>query len=144
MAGVIRLQNSLLRRVVPLINKRCISTSQKNTSEAINVSTSTEQCKVTTKKNWVNYGFDTTSEEADRNAVHSILFASITLCIVFGGFILLYIPDYNLRDWAQREAFLELRRREHAGLPLIDPNLIDPAKISLPSDEDLGNTEIII
>ncbi|GLV35981.1 NP15.6 [Carabus blaptoides fortunei] len=34
-----------------------------------------------------------------------------------------------LRDWAQREAFLELRRREKAGLPLVDANLIDPSTV---------------
>lgn len=46
--------------------------------------------------------------------------------------------------WAQREAYLELERREKAGLPLIDPNMIDPAKIPLPSDEELADFEIII
>jgi NADH dehydrogenase (ubiquinone) 1 beta subcomplex subunit 11 len=49
-----------------------------------------------------------------------------------------------MNDWSQREAFLELRRREAAGLPLIDCNLVEPSKISLPSDEELGTTEIII
>lgn len=49
-----------------------------------------------------------------------------------------------MNDWYQREAFLELRRREAAGLPLIDGNLVEPSKITLPSDEELGNTEIVI
>lgn len=49
-----------------------------------------------------------------------------------------------MREWAQREAYLELARREAAGLPLVDPNLIDPSKIELPTDEELGDTEIII
>lgn len=43
-----------------------------------------------------------------------------------------------------REAYLQLHRREKLGLPLVDKNLIDPAKIELPSDEELGDTEIII
>jgi NADH dehydrogenase (ubiquinone) 1 beta subcomplex subunit 11 len=30
------------------------------------------------------------------------------------------------------------------GLPLIDRNLIDPSKINLPSDEELGDAEIVI
>lgn len=47
-------------------------------------------------------------------------------------------------DWAQREAYLQLRHREAEGLPLIDPNLVDPEKIELPDDEELGKTEIII
>ncbi|EFA10819.1 NADH dehydrogenase [ubiquinone] 1 beta subcomplex subunit 11, mitochondrial-like Protein, partial [Tribolium castaneum] len=95
-------------------------------------------------KNWVSYGFDAKGKESDRTAMHSIMFASVTLCLVCGGYFMMYAPDYNLKDWSQREAFLELRRREKMGLPLVDPNLIDPAKIQLPSDEELGDTEIII
>lgn len=76
--------------------------------------------------------------------MHSAFFFSVTLCIVFGGFVFTYYPDVMLRDWAQREAYLELRRREAQGLPRIDRNLIDPSKIVLPSDEELGDTEIII
>jgi NADH dehydrogenase (ubiquinone) 1 beta subcomplex subunit 11 len=63
---------------------------------------------------------------------------------VFGGFVFTYYPDVMLRDWSQREAYLELRRREALGLPRIDRNLIDPSKIVLPSDEELGDTDIII
>lgn len=55
-----------------------------------------------------------------------------------------YLPDFNLRDWSVREALIELRRREAAGLPLIDANLIPPERIVLPSDEELGDTEIVI
>lgn len=51
---------------------------------------------------------------------------------------------HRMRHWAQREAFLELRRREALGLPAIDANLIDPEKIELPSEEEIGNFEIII
>lgn len=64
--------------------------------------------------------------------------------ILFEGFYFAYYPDMSLRDWAQREAFLELKRRESAGKPLVDPNYVDPANIVLPSDEELGNTPIII
>jgi len=49
-----------------------------------------------------------------------------------------------LKDWAQREAYLTLRHREAAGLPLIDMNYVDVSSISLPSEEELGDTEIII
>ncbi|CAG2062288.1 unnamed protein product, partial [Timema podura] len=96
------------------------------------------------KKNWMSYGFDFNNKEDDRNAMHASFFFSVTLCIVFGSFIFAYVPDFQLRDWAQREAFLELRRREQLGLPPIDRNLIDPDKIILPTDEELGDTEIII
>uniref|UniRef100_A0A7R9HQ32 NADH dehydrogenase [ubiquinone] 1 beta subcomplex subunit 11, mitochondrial n=1 Tax=Timema monikensis TaxID=170555 RepID=A0A7R9HQ32_9NEOP len=83
------------------------------------------------KKNWMSYGYDFDNEQNDRNAMHAT-------------FIFAYVPDFQLRDWAQREAFLELRRREQLGLPPIDKNLIDPDKIVLPTDEELGDTEIII
>lgn len=37
---------------------------------------------------------------------------------------------------------MELDRRERLGLPLIDPNLVDPAKIDLPTDEELGDYKV--
>lgn len=58
--------------------------------------------------------------------------------------VLLYVCQCRLQDWAHREAFLELERREREGLPLVDPELVDPATITLPSDEELGDTEIIV
>ncbi|KAF4526010.1 hypothetical protein B566_EDAN000803 [Ephemera danica] len=76
--------------------------------------------------------------------MNATFFASVTLCLVGGAFILAYLPDYQMRDWSQREAYLELRRREELGLPLIDPNLVDVSKIELPLDEELGDSEIII
>ncbi|XP_065173388.1 NADH dehydrogenase [ubiquinone] 1 beta subcomplex subunit 11, mitochondrial [Atheta coriaria] len=143
MAGVFRIQSAFLRRLLPQINKRLISTSKKNADSAVAEVTETVT-KTKAKKNWISYGFDKKSEEADLNALHSVMFAAVTVCLIFGGFIMSYAPDYSLHDWAQREAFLELRRREDAGLPLISKDLIDPSKIVLPSDEELGDTEIII
>jgi NADH dehydrogenase (ubiquinone) 1 beta subcomplex subunit 11 len=127
---------------------RVISTSKKN-RETVGLAEPTDRSEAAegiaeSKKNWVSYGFDFKKEEDDRNAMHSSFFFSITLCIVFGGFLFTYYPDVMLRDWAQREAYLELRRREAQGLPPIDRNLIDPSKIVLPSDEELRDTEIII
>ncbi|TMW43274.1 hypothetical protein DOY81_011647 [Sarcophaga bullata] len=95
-------------------------------------------------KNWVSYGFDTKDETNDRNSTKSSFFFAVTLCLVWGTFFWAYLPDTQMRDWAQREAYLELRRREKAGVDLISPNYIDPATIVLPSDEELGDTEIII
>ncbi|KAJ8913619.1 hypothetical protein NQ315_013441 [Exocentrus adspersus] len=135
-----------LRRVLPFVCRRFVSTSKKNNETA-----TADVCKAaatTTKpaaqRDWISYGFDEENKEDDRSAMHSLMFASVTLCIAVIGFFLAYMPDYNNRDWAQREAFLELRRREQNGLPLVDPNFIDPAKINLPSDEELGDMEIII
>lgn len=67
------------------------------------------------------------------------------LCVYVLYYILI-ICIYFFRefDWIAREARLELHRREKLGLPLIDKNYIDPSKIELPSDEELGDTVIII
>lgn len=53
-----------------------------------------------------------------------------------------YFSLNSLEDWSLREAFLELDRREALGLPLIDPNLVDPSKIQLPTDEELGGYRV--
>lgn len=95
-------------------------------------------------KNWVSYGFDYKDETNDRSSTKSSFFFAVTLCLAWGTFFWAYLPDTQMRDWAQREAFLELRRREKAGVELISPNYIDPATMVLPSDEELGDTEIII
>lgn len=145
MAAVIRLPSkTILKRILQpaVLNSRAISTSKKNrdtiTHECV------EETSADTKKNWVSYGFHTTDEASDRQATHLAFFGSITLCLIFGGFAWSYMPDYQLRSWAQREAYLELRRREKLGLPHIDKNLVDPSKFTLPEDEELGETEIII
>ncbi|XP_017892321.1 NADH dehydrogenase [ubiquinone] 1 beta subcomplex subunit 11, mitochondrial [Ceratina calcarata] len=98
----------------------------------------------TAEKPWVSYGFHYTDKKFDRQAMHVSFFVLVSICLVFGALGVAYIPDPLLRDWAQREAYIQLRYREENGLPLIDKNLVDPAKITLPSDEELGYTEIII
>ncbi|XP_028157085.1 NADH dehydrogenase [ubiquinone] 1 beta subcomplex subunit 11, mitochondrial [Ostrinia furnacalis] len=118
---------------------RTISTSKRNSE------TATTACETKPEeKNWVSYGFDYKSKEEDTNVHHASFFFSVTLCLVFGGFAWAYAPDVHLRDWAQREAFLELRRREKAGLPPIDPNYINPRSISLPSESEICDVEIVI
>lgn len=96
------------------------------------------------KKKWVSYGFSEEDEAEDRHALHQTMFVIVTVCIVLGSTVMAYLPDVKGTDWAQREAYLQLRYREEHGLPLIDPNVVDPSKIKLPSDEELGDTEIII
>lgn len=135
-------------RNVPLVLKplhiRCISTSKKNRDATVASGVESKaECK-TEPKNWISYGFSETSYEEDRHVTHVTMFLSVTMIIVFGGFMLAYRPDPLGKDWVQREAFLELRRREQNGLPLIDPNYLPLDKIKLPSDEELGDTEIVI
>lgn len=143
MTSIISNQRLLLKKVLPLIHRRLVSTSNKKYDTATVESVKSET-QIESQKSWVSYGYDFKSKEVDSKAMHSITFVSVTLCLVIGGFYIMYYPDSNLRDWSQREAYLELRRREQNGLLPIDPNLIDPAKIQLPSDEELGDTEIII
>ncbi|KAG8229917.1 hypothetical protein J437_LFUL008249 [Ladona fulva] len=123
---------------------RNISTSDKSRDTATVKQESLSAETTIAKKNWMSFGYDIKDQEIDSTAAHATMFVSVTLCLVVGGFYFAYAPDYQLRDWSQREAYLELRHREQNGLPLIDPNYIDPSKIELPSDEELGDTEIII
>lgn len=143
MACAINNQRLILRKTLPVVVRRFVSTSNKKCETAtVDALKSGSQTKV--EKSWVSYGFAFKNKELDRNGVHSVMFASVSLCLVGGGFYWMYCPDFNLKDWSQRQAYLELHRREANGLPLIDPNFIDPAKIELPSDEELGDTEIIV
>lgn len=96
------------------------------------------------KRKWISYGFSKEDEALDRHALHLTMFVLVSIVIVLGSTVFAYLPDVRGRDWAQREAYLRLRYREENGLPLIDRNLIDPSKIILPTDEELGDTEIII
>lgn len=151
MANALRLTRSLCswRRALTNVpqNVRFISTTPKK-QETLAADTAPKTVEdfsdLSKQKNWVSYGFDTEDKEYDNNVMHATAFITISLCLVVAGFIWGYAPDPLLRDWAQREAFLELRRREAAGLDPISRDYIDPAKIELPSDEELGDMEIII
>lgn len=96
------------------------------------------------KKVWTSYGFDDNDQKADRQIMHITFFVSVSVSLIFGALVIGYSPDPFLKDWSQREAYLQLRYREENGLPLIDPNLIDPSKIKLPSEEELVDVEVII
>ncbi|XP_058834710.1 NADH dehydrogenase [ubiquinone] 1 beta subcomplex subunit 11, mitochondrial [Topomyia yanbarensis] len=155
MSGLVRLNSKalLVRNLIQhsARNARLISSSQKNrdaatidASKKIAAKPAEPAAAVSTNKNWVSYGFDYKDEATDRNATKSSFFFSVTVCLVFGTFYWCYLPDPQLRDWAQREAYLELRRREAAGLEPISKDFIDPSQITLPSDEELGNTEVVI
>jgi len=95
-------------------------------------------------KNWTSYGFDPTDPDLDNFAHHTTMFFTITLCVCWGAFILAYQPDHKNLSWVTRESFLELERREKEGLALVSPDLVDPSTITIPSDEELGDAEIIV
>lgn len=141
---------TVLRSIIASAQRdaRFISTSPKK-SDTATISTTEKSNETVSQvaqknKNWVYWGFDTQDKTDDENAMKATFFFSVTLCLVGGTFIYFYQPDFLMKDWAQREGFLELRRREAAGQDPVSPNYIDPALIELPSDEELGNTEIII
>jgi len=92
----------------------------------------------------MSFGYSLVDREVDEWSHHLLMFSMLTIVICWGGFFLAYYPDFRDVEWAQREAYLELERREKNGLPLIDENFIDPANFELPSDEELGDFEIII
>lgn len=149
MSLLIRNANNLFwqRAKLNLINcSRHISTSDKKSET---VASNADLIKSTpvasaTNKNWVSYGFDYKDEADDKSSMKASFFFSVTLCLVWGTFVWSYLPDTMGRDWAQREGYLELRRREAAGLEPILCDYVDPKTIELPSDEELGDTEIII
>lgn len=124
--------------ISPKIKCRAYTTLPKKSEIACETDT-TEK-----KKQWFGYGFSEDNEAIDRFTMHEAFFVIITVVTTIGGFALLFKPNSTHADWAQREAYLQLRYREENGLPLIDPNFIDPSKFTLPTDEELGDTEIII
>ncbi|XP_031632821.1 NADH dehydrogenase [ubiquinone] 1 beta subcomplex subunit 11, mitochondrial [Contarinia nasturtii] len=95
-------------------------------------------------KNWVSYGFSREDKEEDRQYTRGTYFFGVTLACVGTIFVWSYLPDRQLLEWSQREAYIVLREREAAGLEPIAPDYIDPSLVVIPSDEELGNTEIII
>merc|ERR1712088_1028605 len=55
-----------------------------------------------------------------------------------------YKRDFSLRDWGRREAMIIMLEREEAGLHYIDRNFVDPSKLDLPSDEELGDAPVYL
>jgi len=139
------LKNNLMIQPCAYISKN----ADKKTTIAADMTPATKlQDAVSTaapaKKNWVSFGFSYTTEEDDLNNRNGIMFFMVTIGMVGTSFFLAYFPDYRLRNWYQREAYVELARREAMGLPQVDPNLIPPENFSLPSEEELEDFEIII
>lgn len=95
-------------------------------------------------KQWVSYGFDLRNKEWDRQVMRGTMFTMVTVMLVCSGFVFAYAPEPHQSDWALREAYLRLREREAAGLNPIDADLVDPSTVVLPSDEELGDVELII
>lgn len=95
-------------------------------------------------KNWVSYGFSRTDKEEDRQITRATWFMGVSVAMGLTIFMWSYLPDRQYTEWAHREAYIVLRNREAAGLEPISADYIDPSTLVLPSDDELGNTEIII
>ncbi|KAM9510765.1 NADH dehydrogenase [ubiquinone] 1 beta subcomplex subunit 11, mitochondrial [Guaruba guarouba] len=90
-----------------------------------------EPMAVALRKNPDYHGF---SEEPDIDVLNmrAVFFAGISVAIVLGSVFLHYLPDYGLQQWARREAEIQVLERERRGLPLLDSNYYDPARLTLP------------
>lgn len=125
---------------------RRISTAQK-APEVGGTTAKAEAQQLQPKKkvrNWQSYGFDFVDERRDYFYMHTLSFCAICGTLWGSYFIMSYYPDLGELAWASREARIQIRRREVLGLPMVDPNYIDPALVNLPPDEELDQEDIII
>lgn len=90
---------------------------------------------------WKSLGYDYINPTADRYYANEACFF-LCFSMIFWVWLWSYGPDYNLSEWARREAFLRTHKREALGLPLIDKNMIDPERIILPTEEEIGSYTI--
>jgi len=147
-------RSAVIQRTFNLSPVAYISTSQKSkvVTTADKVSGDGAQAKPTATsesleekdENWISFGYSLVDRDEDEWAHHLLMFCAITFMFCWGTFFMAYYPDFKNQAWAQREAYLELERRESAGLPLIDPNMIPVDNIDLPTDDELADFDIII
>ncbi|XP_069630499.1 NADH dehydrogenase [ubiquinone] 1 beta subcomplex subunit 11, mitochondrial [Haliaeetus albicilla] len=93
-----------------------------------------EPMAVAQRKNPDYHGFSA-DPDTDVLNMRAVFFAGVSVAIVLGSVFLHYLPDYGLQQWARREAELQIRERESRGLPLLDSNYYDPARLALPPPE---------
>lgn len=132
---------------------RLVSTSSKKNETSIAKPLSSQASEevhdfsieaVKKSENWVSYGFSITDKEEDRRETRGVFFMGLSVAICGTIFAWSYLPDPQLQEWSQREAYIVLRDREAAGLEPIAADYIDPSQVVLPSDEELGQRDIII
>ena len=92
---------------------------------------------------WVSYGPCPHDYKWDRFEFHQYAAAAAWM-LVSMAWIMYYKRDCMRKSWSRREAHLLLQEREAAGLPYVDRNFIDPAKLELPTDEELEGYPVII
>uniref|UniRef100_A0A914D1C6 NADH dehydrogenase [ubiquinone] 1 beta subcomplex subunit 11, mitochondrial n=1 Tax=Acrobeloides nanus TaxID=290746 RepID=A0A914D1C6_9BILA len=100
------------------------------------------------RREWIPWGQVMHDEYKDWATFHQFMFLIGWLMI---GFVTVFVyflrSDWpTAKEWALREAHLEMVRREKAGLPYISKDLVDPKRVAtqLPSDEELRDFDIVI
>ncbi|KAK0398507.1 hypothetical protein QR680_002625 [Steinernema hermaphroditum] len=100
------------------------------------------------RREWIWFSQVSHDEHKDWLKFHQIAFLLFTVMTTWiTCWIMFAKPDWPQgKEWALREAHLEMARREKAGLPYISKDLIDPSKVAptLPTDEELRDFEILI
>ncbi|KAI6204845.1 hypothetical protein M3Y94_00724100 [Aphelenchoides besseyi] len=100
------------------------------------------------RRDWIWFGQVSYDEHADWLRFHKAIFIAFTLATAWITFyIVVLMPDWPRgKEWALREAHMELERRQKAGLPAISKDFIDPKRVALtlPSEEELRDFDIII
>ncbi|XP_078678949.1 NADH dehydrogenase [ubiquinone] 1 beta subcomplex subunit 11, mitochondrial-like [Branchiostoma floridae x Branchiostoma belcheri] len=86
--------------------------------------------------NWEWRGWSEDPVEDMKNH-RAFFFWGISVCLVLMPLYVYYMPERYMRDWVKREGRLEYARRLREGEPLIDPNVVDPAKVILPPEEEV-------
>merc|ERR1719273_163555 len=95
------------------------------------------------KKGWAGFGFYPFDRYRD-TVTGNLAFLIVAVISVVPIFVYYYCPDYQLKNWANREAHLLLKQREDAGIFPISKDFIHPEKVALPSDEELGDIDVKI
>ncbi|KHN70642.1 hypothetical protein Tcan_14337 [Toxocara canis] len=100
------------------------------------------------RREWIWFSQVAHDEHKDWMRFHQFAFVLFTVMTTwFTCWIVFAKPDWpNGREWALREAHLEMARREKAGLPYISKDLVRPEKVAatLPSEEELRDFDILI
>merc|ERR1711944_130193 len=88
-------------------------------------------------KNWKGYGcypYDKHGDWWEGQINQMSWYGIICVLTVFFAWYKKSGPEREIKIWARREALLLIREREKAGVPYLDMNLVDPAKLELPTD----------
>ncbi|XP_075691036.1 NADH dehydrogenase [ubiquinone] 1 beta subcomplex subunit 11, mitochondrial isoform X1 [Rhinoderma darwinii] len=80
------------------------------------------------------HGFSDDPVQDLRN-MRVVFFFGVSVCLVLGTIFIYYSPERGMRDWAQREAERQIKRRQALGLPLIEMNYYDPETLVLPPED---------